>query len=87
MRSTCTFSLLGNSGPGEQGSSKRRGATTDKVRQWRVAARKIRLTWICSERAQICFDLHVIVDGLEEGGRRDDAKRGKMIGTTKKGIL
>ena len=40
---------------------------------------------IYSERAQICFDLHVVVDGLEEGGREDGAEKGRVIGTTKKG--
>ena len=38
-----------------------------------------------SERAQICFDLHVVVDGLEEGGREDGTEKGRVIGTTKKG--
>jgi adenylosuccinate synthase len=36
---------------------------------------------LISERAQICFDLHVTIDGLEEKGHG-----GKAIGTTKKGI-
>lgn len=36
---------------------------------------------LISERAQICFDLHVTIDGLEEKGLG-----GKGIGTTKKGI-
>ncbi|KAL8795241.1 MAG: hypothetical protein Q9195_002252 [Heterodermia aff. obscurata] len=40
---------------------------------------------LISERAQICFDLHVVVDGLEEGGREDGAEKGRVIGTTKKG--
>lgn len=43
------------------------------------------LILIHSERAQICFDLHVVVDGLEEGGREDGAEKGRVIGTTKKG--
>ena len=38
-----------------------------------------------SERAQICFDLHVVVDGLEEGGRENGTEKGRVIGTTKKG--
>ena len=38
-----------------------------------------------SERAQICFDLHVVVDGLEEGGREVGTEKGRVIGTTKKG--
>lgn len=38
-----------------------------------------------SERAQICFDLHVVVDSLEEGGREDGAEKSRVIGTTKKG--
>lgn len=38
-----------------------------------------------SERAQICFDLHVVVDGLEEGGREDGIEKRRVIGTTKKG--
>ena len=42
---------------------------------------------IYSERAQICFDLHVVVDGLEEGGREDGAEKGRVIGTTKKGTV
>lgn len=41
---------------------------------------------LISDRAQICFDLHVVVDGLEEGGRGDATQRGRVIGTTKKGI-
>lgn len=40
-----------------------------------------------SDRAQICFDLHVVVDGLEEGSREHDAGRGRVIGTTKKGKI
>jgi adenylosuccinate synthase len=36
---------------------------------------------LLSDRAQICFDLHVTVDGLEEKG-----SGGRAIGTTKKGI-
>ena len=40
-----------------------------------------------SERAQICFDLHVVVDGLEEGGRENGTEKGRVIGTTKKGRL
>ena len=41
---------------------------------------------LISDRAQICFDLHVVVDGLEEGGRGDATQNGRVLGTTKKGI-
>ena len=41
---------------------------------------------LISDRAQVCFDLHVVVDGLEEGGRGDPTQKGRVIGTTKKGI-
>ncbi|MCJ1374295.1 hypothetical protein MMC20_005527 [Loxospora ochrophaea] len=48
---------------------------------------------LLSDRAQVVFDLHVLVDGLEEEELREGAKgtvngkkRGGEIGTTKKGI-
>ena len=51
---------------------------------------------VMSERAQVVFDLHMLVDGLEEGELNEAAKeaavvngrkaRGGEIGTTRKGI-
>lgn len=48
--------------------------------------KKVEERVLLSERAHICFDLHVTVDGLEELGRGGANSGGKAIGTTKKGI-
>jgi adenylosuccinate synthase len=41
---------------------------------------------LISDRAQICFDLHTVVDGISEDRYKSGATPKDMIGTTRKGI-